>query len=605
MPLNATALFAELFAGNTSVYGIHKPGKPGPEGEKIHGESFTESAPVTEELFLEHCQGKRSLGIVPITEKHEVNFIAMDIDVYPLNPAHYLALSQKFSLPLTFFRSKSGGLHAYIFFREPVLAGKVLEHMQLIRHLFRLPPKTEIFPKQKRLVDDKKGSWINLPYHGGATFPADKQLRYAYSPDGKPLDFETAMNWIYGRRTHLRGLIDCLNNIPFSDGPPCLQAMFINNEVSVRSNNRNIFLFNAAIYLKSRFKSDFPQHLIGINDQLDKPIDINELEGTIIASHSKGNYTYQCEDGNLYGHCDKNMCSGRAYGKGSSTVSDFSFEKLTQVRTNPPYYKWLINGVEMVFYDESELLNQTSFRNYCVRYLRRAPNHLKAATWLEILNQALSDMEIIDVKPGDDFSVQSLFKAYLIEYLTARRLAQRPSQVNMGQVFERKRVYFFKIEDFYAYLKDVKKFNLLTLPALHYNLKKIGFAPSRLYDDISKHIMRVWSGELPADLTVDESAIEDITIEEFQAGSRLPKKIDKAELLEGPHKTEPGLGRPPKSKRDDLMSAANSTKPKTTKAAKKAADKREYLKELAETIKGPLEDEEPLDFSHLKDDGKF
>lgn len=547
-------LFAELFRGNTSTHGHHIPEtKTVQEGEKAKGQSYTETKPVTAELYQQHCEGTYSLGIIPIDQNNNLRFMAIDVDIYPCDPKYYAAIIDRYKLPLTLFKTKSGGIHAYCFFSADTSASKALDLLHVLRHLLRIPSDTETFPKQRRLTAKQKGNWINLPYFGG-----EKTERYAYSPQGKPMDFEGAMNWCYNRRTTLKGLSERIDALPFSSAPPCIQSMFMNSEVSVTSRNRNIFLFNAAVYLKSRFKDEFPEKLAIVNDELDRPLDQAELENTIISSHSKGSYTYQCEDPFLHDHCYKELCKQRDYGKGSGTISNFSFEKLTQVKSMPPYYKWLVNGIEMVFFSEAELRSQDKFMDYCIRHLNRLPNKLKNDVWTEVLNSALSEMEVEDVLLEEDLSASSLWFVYLIEYLTERKIAQRPSQITMGQVYYSEGLYYFRPEDFYMFLTELKKFRCFTITEIHYNLRRVGFKPSKIYDPTLKKALRAWSGELPSQNKLEEVALPD-------------------EIL------------------GDIMD-----KPLKADKPKKVSNKKgvERLQEL-------LDSEEPLDFSSLKDKEKF
>ena len=482
-------LFKELFRGNTSAYGVHIPAQNVPVGEKAKGESYTKNQPLTPELYEYHCAGETSLGVIPIDQNNNVRFMAINVDVYPLDPLMYCRTIDKFKLPLTCFKSKSGGLHLYCFFSADTPADKALDLLHVMRHLLKIPKDAETFPKQRRLTAKQKGNWINLPYYKG-----DESERVAYAPDGTVFTFEEAMKWCYNRRVTLKGLTDIINALPFSSAPPCIQSMYMNNEVSITSRNRNIFLFNACTYLKSRFKDEFPDKLALVNDELDKPLPITELETTIISSHTKGSYSYQCEDPHLHEHCDKELCKKREYGKGSGAVSNFSFERLTQVKSSPPYYKWIVNGVEMVFFSEAELRNQEKFMDFCMRHLHKLPNKLKAETWTEILNSALQDIEVEDMKDEDDLSNTSLWHLYLKEYLLERQVAQRPSQVTMGMVYycDEKGGFFFRVESVIQFLENVKRFRAFTPTEMHYRLRKMGIKPTKVYDPTTKKAIRAW-----------------------------------------------------------------------------------------------------------------
>ena len=521
---DATEFFIELFRGNNNHYGVHIPGTVANDSKsgKIEGESFTKTEPLTRQQYIDHIDGKKSLGIVPIDSDGKVRFVAIDIDVYPLEPQIYLTIFKKYKLPFICFRSKSGGLHAFCFFSSDTSAGDVLEQVQIVRHLLGLPKATEVFPKQKRLFEGQKGNWINLPY-----FNAEESTRYAYDYDGNKLSFDDAMNFCYNHRTTLAKLVQAIDQLPLALAPPCLQTLFLNNGVSVAQKNRNVFLFNAAVYLKARFKDDFHEKLFNLNNELDLPLPEHELNTTIVSSHNKGSYTYQCENAVLHDFCNRELCKNRTFGKGSETITDFSFEQLTQIKSDPPYYYWLVNGFNMVFFSESELRNQNYFLDYSIRYLHKLPKQLKTDVWTEILNKALSDIVIEEVRKVDDISDNALWFSYLLEFIYERALAQRPSQVAMGQVYIENDICYFKPETFVEFLTKTKQFKNFSTSKIGHNLKALGFKSDRIYDSVAKKQLRVWSGELK--LLEDQSP--DVTVKKlsiFEADTTMkPKEAER------------------------------------------------------------------------------
>ena len=81
----------------------------------------------------------------------------------------YLNIIQEKELPLIPIKSKSGGLHLYVFTKQLVKAKIIKDFLEEVLFLFKLPINTEIFPKQTKLGDDTdgnklNGNFINLPY---------------------------------------------------------------------------------------------------------------------------------------------------------------------------------------------------------------------------------------------------------------------------------------------------------------------------------------------------------------------------------------------------------------------------------------------------------
>lgn len=482
--------FAALFAGNRSTYGVHAPEKKTTPGEKAKGSSWTEKAPVTIELYREHLTGVTSIGMVPIDENNNVRFCAIDVDVYPLNPQVYVHVINELKLPLYPFRSKSGGLHLYLFFSEDTKAKDAVPLVNQLRCILGLPENTEIFPKQMRLAKDGKGNWINLPYYN-----AEKTERYMYSPEGKRMDLESAVNSIYNGRVTKRQLETQLSVLPFASAPPCLQSLYLSGNASVQGHNRNVFLFNAATYLKARFgNEEFEGKLHSVNDSLDVPLPSQELDTTIVRSHKSNSYTYQCSDSTLKPFCDKTLCKLREFGLNSTSVSNFSFERLQQIMVTPPYYIWTVNGKEMAFYSEKALRDQDEFANLCMRLLYKVPNKLKQDKWYAILNTAFQEIEQV-FPESDDLSSAGLLRSYLTEFLVERSVAVRPSQLTMGQVYKWKDrgVFVFRSSDLLRFLFNTKNFRTYGTTELFHTLKKdYNASAKKLYIEDIKNSLRVW-----------------------------------------------------------------------------------------------------------------
>ncbi len=485
----ALEIFQQLFTGNPNVYGVHIPAEETVDGEKAKGKSFTKRAPVTQELYYRHILGETSIGISPIWGVNKVNFAAIDIDVYPSNPLKYCKFFSRFHLPFTCFRSKSGGIHAYAFFSDAPDASDVIDTLCEVKAILSLDQKTETFPKQRKLHGDGIGNWINLPYFGG-----EETSRYAYDDNGKPMSFEAAMAACADKVCTLRSLKAALSKLPFSPAPPCLQTLFMSDEICEQNHNRNTYLFNVATYLKARFGDAFPEKLALVNNALQSPMTQQELERTVILSQKKGDYSYQCELPLFSGVCNKEVCSKREYGKGSDTVSNLSFGKLVQVNALPPYYKWYVNGVEMIFYSEAELRQQEKFMDYCIRHLHKCPNKLKADKWTALLNRSLEQLEMEDVPEDEQLSEETIQKSYIVDFFESRALTPAIGQVKLGKVYfhKEKAAYIFKAEALVDYLESVKRVKTLNIRQLHKILKSLGASAGRFLDKSANAVFRAW-----------------------------------------------------------------------------------------------------------------
>lgn len=469
-------VFYTLFRGNTSAYGLHTPSTKKDDTGKEKGKNVTiKEAPVYED-YAAHLRGEKSIGIAPLMRTNEVLFAALDIDVYPINPRRYVDFFLTYNIPVCCFRSKSGGLHAFIFFADPAPVDRVLPIMRALRRILGLPEKTEIFPKQKALLTGAIGNWINLPYYNvlGA---AGKTERYLFSPEGEPMDFLSAMRQCISLRTTVPAMESVLSQLPFFNAPPCLQTLYLGGLVTKKAHNRNIFLFNTATYLKARYGEEFEERLKDVNGALKEPITVGELESTVIKSHRTGTYSYQCEEGTLSQYCDKKVCSKRKYGRASDSVSNLNFEVLTQVRANPPYYKWKINGKEVVFYSEIELYDQKKFISFCMRELHTCPNKLKQDKWAAVLDSAFKSIVVEAVSADESVSDEERFTNTLQEYLTSAPLTENMEEVTLrarAMYHTKTDTFVFCMSSFWQYLQE-RKVNLPKDAAwLHHQLKSLG-----------------------------------------------------------------------------------------------------------------------------------
>ena len=188
--------------------------------------------PVTDQDYIIHLEGKGSMGIQPCDDEDNAVFGAIDID--PKNysefkPEKYLKIIEEKELPLIPIRSKSGGLHLYVFAREKVKAADIREFLDNMLFILGLPAKTEIFPKQTTLKSQdgnkSNGHFINLPYF-------NKDQRVALYTDGREMDFDTFIKCVSlnaRSKEELKNIgTDSIEKVlkneddEFKDGPPCL-----------------------------------------------------------------------------------------------------------------------------------------------------------------------------------------------------------------------------------------------------------------------------------------------------------------------------------------------------------------------------------------------
>ena len=500
--------FSRLFSGHMGSYGVHIEDEnevPDASGKK-RGKNFTKQNPVTVELYTRHLDGAEGLGIVPVDQMGKCSFAVLDVDVYGVDHKPVLTVIKETGLPIVPFRSKSGGLHLYIFFGSPEKAARVVEVMTGLRILLMLDKKTEIFPKQAIVRPDESGNWINLPY-----FCESKTKQYAIGDQGEPLTLDEAVELAKRRSVSLETLESELVNLPLSDAPPCLQAVYLRKT----TNNRNNYLMSLGTYYKAKLGDDFEFSLIEANNRLDNPIDIERLTKTVINSQKKRNYSYLCKEEPICSICYKDRCKKRKFGVGGDLVSELSYEEFRQYNTDPPFYEWVINGKSLKFYDERDIMGQQEFRVLCFRLLHILPVKLTDSTWTGIVNTALSNVIVKEIDPANDVSSGSIFMDFLSEFLTRRAPAMTKNQLLVDRVFfdTESDVYVFKPKVFYHFLVNTKNFKVYSATEVQSRLSTMGAMPVRYYISSEHSNVRLWTISKSALKTFIESPVDQVEVD--------------------------------------------------------------------------------------------
>lgn len=174
--------FANLFSGSDKAYGTFSPDHNNQVGQKIKGSCITVPGNISEDDYERHLIGEYpSIGVIPIRSNNKTKFGAIDIDDYEISIESIDQKIRELILPLVPCKSKSGGIHLYLFLNDFIPAIEVINYLRHVVCLLGLSSKTEIFPKQSTIADKELGNFINLPYFGG-----DDTGRYAFY-NGKKL----------------------------------------------------------------------------------------------------------------------------------------------------------------------------------------------------------------------------------------------------------------------------------------------------------------------------------------------------------------------------------------------------------------------------------
>jgi len=456
--------FFKVFQGMRQAYGTYSVQTR--DGQKLVGKAQTIREEVTVELWQNHLEGKQGVGIIPIDEENNCYFGAIDIDQYPIDHAKIASRIRELNLPLIPCRSKSGGVHAYLFINGGAPAGLVQAKLKQFAVELEYGD-SEIFPKQIIVNLDRGdlGSWINMPY-----FNAAKSDRYGVFPDGTPMDVEDFLEQVAALSQDRATLSAYTINVSgvCSDGPYCLQHLLAKN---ITSGNRNIVLHNVAMYLIKKDSASAKTKLIEINETFFKPpLAMNEVD-LLFRSVSKRNYQYDCNKPPLSKHCNKEECANRPYGIQLNQHS-FNLSNLTKYDSDPPIWFVTLDGLNIRLELETEdLQNQIRFANKCLNTANILPPKFKGDFWADMVQTLLKNLVVIEAPK--DTSLKGQFFELLEKFCTARVQAKSPEEVLLGKPWVHDNRHFFQLSALISYL-DRNHFKDLKLNKISSTLKDMG-----------------------------------------------------------------------------------------------------------------------------------
>ena len=119
--------FMDVFSGLERAHGVYEitGQKNTAKGIKRDGRGRTLQEPLTLDLWKQHLAGKISIGVVPLKDDETCKWGCIDVDEYPINTESILATIKEMSLPLVPCMTKSGGVHLFLFTKQPIPAYKM------------------------------------------------------------------------------------------------------------------------------------------------------------------------------------------------------------------------------------------------------------------------------------------------------------------------------------------------------------------------------------------------------------------------------------------------------------------------------------------------
>ena len=130
--------------------------------------------PVTDQVIIDHLQGRHVIGVYPMLPDDTCCFLAADFDkdTWMDDVRAFRETCKSMSIPVAVERSRSGnGAHAWFFFTEPVPAATartmgcfLITETMSRRHQLSMESYDRLFPSQDTLTKGGFGNLIALPF---------------------------------------------------------------------------------------------------------------------------------------------------------------------------------------------------------------------------------------------------------------------------------------------------------------------------------------------------------------------------------------------------------------------------------------------------------
>lgn len=415
-----------------------------------------------QEKWDTHLSGAEGLGVIPITDFATCSWGAIDIDTYPLDLHALEEQVKSFGFPFVILRSKSGGAHITVYFKNMEPCTKVRSKLTEIAYILGLGER-EIYPKQVKLANEKDvGNWLNMPYFGCTSTETE---RYAII-NGQPASVEDFLDFAEKiQLDDIDGLVIPSADGILLDGPPCLQKMIQNK---AGPGERNNVLFNLGVYARLKYESSWEQEIENFNrNVIDPPLSHREV-GAIVKSLEKKNYAYTCNNPPICNHCNREACKNRDFGIIAFQHVDVGIvlDSISKMMSEPPMWVLSLEGVRTEVETE-ELLDQNKFRRVCVDAINKIPGRMKAEEWDKFIRNKLTDIEILDM-PLETRELD-LAATLVPRFFETTPEARSVHEMNMGRWVKDLGAFFVRGIDFQNFLLrqsmdiDMRKFWSLLL----------------------------------------------------------------------------------------------------------------------------------------------
>lgn len=500
--------FKRLFKGNPRTFGQWNPKSPkGKDSHTIHQEYGDDQVEA-------HLTGRMGLGLVPIMDNNTVTWGAIDLDNHgDTKDMDIRGVERKVAaknLPLVACRSKSGGVHLYAFFSEPVRADMVKTVLTRWAKELEVEGVDCIYPKQGRLPKDEDGkqqygNWINLPYFGDMV-EGENTVRFAVA-NGKRLTLDSFLLKAETGAMSAAQLQQVFSD-DLSELPPCLKARMQSG--GFEGGERNDGTYNVAVFCRKRDPDSAKEaaHDLSIKLMPDNPLQFKERDKTIKSATSGRSYNYKCEV--FSDVCDREACRKLKYG-----ISESEYDQMAGRAAMPRFHSLVkFHNADPIRFDLSvgdeetsrkiegltidELVMFPELRKAVMARMHIVLPRLKADEWDKIL-KSLFDEVVLEAVP-EDSTPEGQVRVRLHEFLRKADLTNEGTEAKdrerllrgqpVVQLYRDERVVMFRHADFVGYLTKTRTDAIKNKDLWFRASRGMGVADTRLR--IGKTVVPVW-----------------------------------------------------------------------------------------------------------------
>ena len=470
--------YIQIFDGYKGAYGVAdiKNAYRDPDSGKLRlkpGDYRWNYEKLTDQVYNDHLNGIKSIGMQPCNEEGETKFGLIDID-----PKNYINFDRKvvidkiqeFNLPLIPILSKSGSIHLYIFMKKFVEAAALKSFLSNLLPLFKLKSDTEIFPKQTQLTRDlergglRPGQFINLPYF-------NKTERRALNTDGTEFTFEQFILLVESNLVdpdQLNTITDGIDkkifegaDEDFKEGPPCLATLSTIMK-DPQFDGKDRFMYNYHVFVKMKYEDTWKQKVKNapvkyFSEQHANAWD-DKLLNAKVRSWARSFKGYTCTQSPISDHCKKGICVKKKFGVLAGSRGTYpELTNLKKIDLDPePEYEFDVikpDGVSTATvhcHSVEHVNDQRKRRNSISKAAGFAPPIIKGDEDQTVLD-ALWKTEKIVNPPIGTTSKEKLHDVLHAKINGAK--AQTDASFKTGTVLIQDGYAFFKFNKFYDKLK--------------------------------------------------------------------------------------------------------------------------------------------------------